>query len=213
MADEDRDEMGTTTAGIFAGVAAGDEAALGDLLAHFQHRLRVLAGAKLAQFPKVAPHYETDDVVQQASMRLVRAIRETKPDSPARFWGLVATCIRRELIDLKRKVVGSQGDAKNLYANRPGDPEQHDALLVGRPDTESGPMTNLADEEFHAKADELPEPERSVFRLRYYNRHTHREVGELLGLSVDKAKALWFEAVEQMEKSLKGFWPGQHLQQ
>lgn len=212
MPHANRDEMGTTTAGIFAGVAAGDEAALGDLLTHFQHRLRVLAGAKLAQFPRVAPHYETDDIVQQVAIRLVGEIRKTKLDSPARLWGLVAVCIQRELIDLKRKVVGPQGDAKNLYANRPADPEQHDALLAGKADAESGPMTNLADAEFHARADDLPEPERSVFRQRYYNGHTHREVAEVLGLSVDKAKELWFEAVERMERSLKGFWPGQHLQ-
>jgi RNA polymerase sigma factor (sigma-70 family) len=212
MADEMPREVGTTTADIFAGVAAGNEAALGDLLAHFQHRLSVFARSRLARFPKVAPQYEVDDVVQGASVRLIRAIRETKPDSPARFWGLVATCIQRELIDLKRKVVGPHGDARNLYANRPADPVKHDALLACEPDSDTGPATHLADAEFHSKADELPEPERSVFRLRYYNGHTHRVVGEILGLSPDKAAQMWFEAVERMERSLTGFWPGQHLQ-
>lgn len=207
MADEDWDEMGATTAGIFAGVAAGDEAALGDLLTHYQSRLRVLARAELARYPRVAELCETDDVRQGVATRLIRAVRDVKPDTPARFWGLVYKHLRLELIDLKRKGYGPHGDGGRVYANRPADPEKHDAVLAGKPDPATGLLTQLAEDELQERVQQLPEPEREVVKLHAYCGLTHSEVADVLGLTREQARKLWYDALGTLGRSLKGFGP------
>ena len=52
---------------------------------------------------------ETDDVLQNAMLRLHRSLAEIQPECPSQFYGLAATQIRRELIDLARHYYGAQG--------------------------------------------------------------------------------------------------------
>lgn len=210
MAEDAGNDMGTTTAGIFAGVAAGDEAALGNLLVHFEHRMRVLVRARLASYPQVADLFETDDVRQGATARLIRAIRDVRPDTPARFWGLVGECLHRELLDLKRKWYGERGDGKRLYANRPGDPEGHAAVLASAPDPATGPLTGLAEDELHERVRGLPESERDVVKLHAYCGLSQREVADVLGLTRDAVRRLWYEAIERLRGTLTAFGQGAH---
>ena len=52
---------------------------------------------------------QTDDVLQNAVVRLLRALEEVRPPSVRAFFGLAATQMRRELLDLARRYQGRGG--------------------------------------------------------------------------------------------------------
>lgn len=201
MSNERRDEAGTTTAGLFERLAGGDAKAPDDLFTHLYDRLRRHAKRVSTDFPRVAVLHQTDDVFHGAAARLVRAIREVRPATPGHFWGLAAECVRRELVDLTRKEYGHRGKKPNVFANRPAD---GDALAAGLAAPGDGPLTELAQTEFHEKVGELPEQERRAFELVFYGDHTYQEVGELLGVSESTAKRRWYAAMVRLRELLAG---------
>jgi RNA polymerase sigma-70 factor (ECF subfamily) len=203
MSNEKREEAGTTTAGLFERLGAGDAKAPDELFTHLYDRLRRLAKKVSTDFPRVAVLHQTDDVFHGAAARLVRAIREVKPATPGHFWGLAAECIRRELIDLQRKEYGERGGKPNVFANRPAEEGKHDALLAGEASASDGPLSAMTQTEFHEKVGELPEQERRVFEMVFYGGHTYREVGELLGVSEATAKRRWYDAIEHLHELLE----------
>ena len=87
----------------------GDDSARELLIAHSCERLYKLARKLIKGYPSVRRWEETRDVVQEATLRLHRALAEVDPDSVAGFIGLAATQIRRQLIDLARHYMGPQG--------------------------------------------------------------------------------------------------------
>src|SRR5947208_1243011 len=94
---------------LLLGVAAGDGAAVDGLLRHCGERLTRLARRMLGDYPRVHRWADTDDVLQNALLRLLNALRDVKPDTPRAFLALAALQIRRELIDLARKYYGPEG--------------------------------------------------------------------------------------------------------
>ena len=83
---------------------------------HACERLRLLTRKMLKGYPRVKRWSETDDVLQNAMMRLHRSLIEVKPETPRQFYGLGATQIRRELIDLARNHFGPHGIGANHQA-------------------------------------------------------------------------------------------------
>src|SRR4051812_38634182 len=97
------------TAVLIQRLAARDRSAVEELITHAQERLRRLARKMLREDARVHRWEQTDDVVQNALLRLYRALQEVSPDSPQGFMKLAARMIRRELIDLARHHYGPQG--------------------------------------------------------------------------------------------------------
>src|SRR5688572_3766997 len=90
-------------------LAHGDLGARDEMLRHFCARLERLARKMLYCYPAVRRWVETDDVLQNALMRLFRALQEVRPETVRDFFGLAAEQMRRELIDLARHFQGPQG--------------------------------------------------------------------------------------------------------
>src|SRR5262245_49199486 len=88
---------------------AGDVAARDELLAAASKRLQRLARKMLRGYPAVGRWEQTDDVLQNATLRLCRALQEVKPQSVRSFFNLAAVQLRRELIDLARHYGGPLG--------------------------------------------------------------------------------------------------------
>ena len=91
--------------------AKGDASAQSALLECACERLTRLARKMLKGFPRVRRWEETDDVLQNALVRLRRALETTSPESVRSFVNLAAVQIRRELIDLARHYDGPTGMA------------------------------------------------------------------------------------------------------
>jgi RNA polymerase sigma-70 factor (ECF subfamily) len=155
--------------------------------------------------PAVRRWTQTDDVLQGALLRLLRAVQAVQPSTARDFFALAALQIRRELLDLARHYYGPQGLGANHASHGPDEAEPqspHD-----RPDV-SGEPSRLAEWcEFHQQIDALPEDEREVVGLLFYQGLTQAEAAELLGVTVRTVQRRWHAALVSLHDALKGHWP------
>src|SRR5437763_11106175 len=108
------DDLRTTELRDLLGrVAAHDSTARDELLRRTAGNLERLTRKMLGAYPSVRRWEETGDVVQNATLRLLRALEAVRPENPRQFFGLAAEQIRRELIDLARHYYGAHGVGAN----------------------------------------------------------------------------------------------------
>lgn len=190
---------------------SGDPTALEAVIGHSVERLRRLARKMLKSYPKVRRWNETDDVLQNALIRLHRALQETKPETTAGFFGLAATQVRRELIDLARHHYGPEGDA----AHHASDPKVVDREGKATPrvdaeaDAATGPATQAQWQEFHELVAKLPDEERQVFDLIFYQGMSQEDASKVLGISDRTVKRRWREAKLMLQELTKTAMPGE----
>ena len=186
---------------------AGDESARDELLKIACGRLSRLARKMLRGYPGVRRWEQTDDVLQNAAMRLCRALDEVKPASVRSFINLAAVQIRRELIDLARHYDGPEGPGRH-HASRagsdgsgspPGPPEAAD-------DTDD-PARLAAWTEFHDEVGALPDAEKEVFDLLWYQGLSQAEAAALLGVTERVVKYRWRSARLKLHERLGGRLP------
>jgi len=187
---------------------AGDEAARKELLNCACERLTRLTRKMLRGFPRVKRWEETDDVAQNAVMRLYQSLAKVQPASAADFFRLAAVNIRRELLDLAKHYYGPRGHGANygsLGPRRNSESEPH----PGRepPDKITGPERLAAWSEFHTQVEKLPEEERELFDLIWYQGLSQAEAGALLGISERTVKRRWASARVKLHQALQGEMP------
>src|SRR4051812_9531965 len=157
----------------------GDNAARDDLLRHVCGRLERLARKMLRRFPRVQHWVQTDDVLQNALMRLLRALEQVRPDSMRDFFGLAATQMRRELLDLARHFFGPQGAG----AHAAGQPGENTVSGAADPADPADRVETREDLErwclFHQQVEQLPLEEREVVGLIFYHGWTQAQVADL----------------------------------
>src|SRR5262249_8162384 len=126
---------------------------------------------------RVARWVDAEDILQNALVRLLRALETVKPDSTQAFFGLAAKQMRRELIDMARHYLGPEGEGK-----------KHDSVSPRPDDSRPGldpPAPNAADNDlerwarFHEEVERLPVHEREVVGLVFYHDWTQAQVAEL----------------------------------
>src|SRR5690242_14763958 len=91
-----------------ARLRTGDSAALNELIRLAAERLETLTRRMLRDFPRVRRWAQTDDVLQNALVRLCRALQQVQPAGAREFYALATTQIRRELLDLARHYSGPE---------------------------------------------------------------------------------------------------------
>lgn len=176
-----------------ARAVAGDEVALDALLQHNCERLTSLTRRMLGDFQRVRRWTETSDVLQNALLRLVAALREVKPQTPREFLALAALQIRRELLDLARKFHGPEGIGANHESAAPG---AADALAAGdRADLSNEPSALAHWTELHRHIDALPDEEREIVGLLFYQGLSQAQAAELLHVSVRTVQRRWRDAL------------------
>src|SRR5579885_1307392 len=87
----------------------GDATAFDELLRCACERLHNLARKMLRSYPNVHRWEQTDDVLQNASLRLYRTLQQVPVETTRDFFRLAALNIRRELLDLAKHYYGPQG--------------------------------------------------------------------------------------------------------
>jgi RNA polymerase sigma-70 factor (ECF subfamily) len=153
----------------------------------------VLASQRLAGFPALRRWVETDDVLQNALLRLHRCLNEVKPPTVAAFFGLAALQIRRELLDLSKSVFGTEGVGANHNTDADGG-------AVGQAPS---PMpTDWG--RFHEMTETLPEEERQVIDLLFIHDMTQEEAAAVLGVSHRTVKRRWLSARVRLGELLRG---------
>lgn len=189
-------------------LAAGDPTARNELIAATSRRLIPLARKLLGDFPRLRRWEQTDDVLQNALLRLHRALEQTAPSDPRRYFGLAAAMIRRELLDMARHYYGPQGAAAH-HASRPrpagssGGRHRSSRQAAAAPPS-ANPLHLAEWTEFHQLVERLPQAEREVFDLLWYHGLSQKAAAEVLEVSVRTVKRLWQAARLQLHSLVHG---------
>lgn len=184
-------------------LAAGDLAARDRIIEITIARLRVLASRMLSRFPQVRRWDDTDDVLQNAILRLHRALADVQPDSPRAIMALAATQLHRELIDLARRYRGPMSFEAN-HATRI--PEPADASEPPSPIDQAAAADESLDRwsAFHDVIEGLPADQREVFHLVWYLGADQKTIARLLECSERTVKSRWRAAREAVRSALDG---------
>jgi RNA polymerase sigma-70 factor (ECF subfamily) len=185
---------------------AGDTAARDELFRQVVGRLERLTRKMLKSYPGVHRWAQTDDVLQSALMRLLRALDQVQPASMREFFALTAEQIRRELIDLARHFYGPQGPGAK-HASHGGN-QGSNGPLNARPDWSHEPSTLAGWREFHEQVRQLPPEEREIVDLLFYQELPQAEAAALLHVTVRTVQRRWHAALLKLHQVLKGHWPG-----
>src|SRR5258708_7333453 len=94
-------------------LSAGDEGARDELVGHAATRLLALTRRMFKDYGRLKRWEQTEDVCQNASVRLWNALKVSNPRDARAFYRLAALQIRRELIDLIRHHFGPEGMGAN----------------------------------------------------------------------------------------------------
>jgi RNA polymerase sigma-70 factor (ECF subfamily) len=185
---------------------SGDLSARNELLDRAYANLQRQATRMLAQFPGVRRWEDADDVNNNAAVRLWNALEEVKPTTVRHFYHLAGMQIRRELLDLARRFSGPFGlGATHESVGQSAEDSSH---VVADPSDHSHDPARLALwTDFHRQVDLLPEEEREVFDLLYYQELPHAEAAELLGISESNLRRRWLAARMHLQDALKGDLP------
>jgi RNA polymerase sigma factor (TIGR02999 family) len=181
---------------------AGNLSAREQLFTRAYERLRKLAGKMLHDFQRVRRWEETDDICNEASIKLWKALQEISPRSVREFLGLAAVQIRRVLIDLARHYDGPQGPGRRHHTPDPGKGSTLEPLDKSEDQQQLARWTAL-----HEAVEQLPAEEREVFGLHWYQGLTHLEAAEILEVSVDTIKRRWQAARWKLYEALGGDVP------
>jgi RNA polymerase sigma-70 factor (ECF subfamily) len=122
-------------------------------------------------------------------VRLYRTIAKIRPPTVLAFFGLAARQIRWVLCDLARDY------AKTRCVRYSPESEPH---------YKGGEPSDLLEwTEFHEKVDTLPDEEREVFDVLFYQNVSQADAAALLGISVRSVKRRWQKA----RLLLRDAWP------
>ena len=168
-------------------IQAGDPSASDDLLRNVGDRLKRLARKMLRRFPGVQRWADADDVLQNATLRLLRALKEVRPASTQEFFSLAAEQMRRELLDMTRHFFGPEGEGAN-HASGIEPVEAPAAAPPGRTD-DFGDLERW--HAFHVAVARLPAEEREVVGLVFYHGWTQARIAELFQVDERTVRRRW----------------------
>ncbi len=187
-------------------VRQGDASALNELILLASKRLESLTHLMLRDYPRVQRWAQTDDVLQNALVRLCRALESVSPKDVREFYALATTQIRRELLDLARHYSGPENAAAH---HESGDVEPAPGEPGRTPDDHTHDPAVLTDwTEFHAQAAALPDEEREVFGLIFYQGLSQADAAEVMGVAVRTVQRRWQAALLNLHRVRGGELPG-----
>lgn len=187
---------------------AGDETARKQMVNCACERLEQLTHKMLRGFPRVQRWEQTSDVTQNAALRLYRALEEVQPTNVQEFFRLAALNIRRELLDLAKHYYGPRGEGANHASVADQEDSDHrPANPLEPPDVNDEPSRLAAWTEFHRYIDALPDEEREMFDLLWYQGLSQAEAAQVLQISERTIKRRWRSARLKLHDALHGQMP------
>jgi RNA polymerase sigma-70 factor (ECF subfamily) len=121
---------------------------------------------------------------------------------------LAAVSIRRELLDLAKHYYGPRGLGAN-YASveNKGAARTSSAAGFDPADAAADADQLAAWTDFHTQVERLPDEERAVFDLLWYQELSQVEAAELLNISLRTVKRRWASARLKLHQALDGALP------
>lgn len=165
----------------------GDESAFNLLFEKYKRKIYLIAYRLLGN------HEDANDITQETLIKIYKELKNFRNESSLYTW-IYRITINLSLNLLKKKKLRSFFDF-----------EEVDEWLFK--DDRQSPELSFRENELSNKIQEalkkLPEKQRTVFTLRYYDELSYEEISEILGTSVGALKANYFHAVNKLQKELK----------
>jgi RNA polymerase sigma-70 factor (ECF subfamily) len=185
----------------------GHEDARNILLDCASARLLNLTRAMLKDFPRVHRWEETDDVFQNAALRLHSALKSVTPTTVPEFISLAALQIRRELLDLARHYYGPEGHGA-CHASKEDGHGSGSHVAFDPMQSTHDPSRLAMWSEFHQSVSELPDESRQAFDMLWYQGLSQVDVAKLLGVTERTVQRRWQQARLAVHKAMKSNLPG-----
>jgi RNA polymerase sigma-70 factor (ECF subfamily) len=139
----------------------------------------------------VKDHDDTDEVLQNTFLKVYRGFKNFRAEAQLYTW--IYRIATNESFSFLKKKYKSQtlalDDTENGIANQLESSSYFDG--------------NAAEILLQKALETLPEKQREVFLLRYYDEMTYKEISNLLGTSVGGLKASYHHAVKKIETFVK----------
>jgi RNA polymerase sigma-70 factor (ECF subfamily) len=144
----------------------------------------------------VGNHADADDVVQETFVKAYLALGDFRGDSSFFTW-IYRIAVNHSLNTVrKRQVMNYLRESELLSALLPSDDDPSASLE----------REELAGEVQRAVAT-LPEKQRAVFVMRYYDELSYDEIAKVLKTSVGGLKANYFHALRKVQEELRNDLP------
>ena len=171
----------------------GDDFARQELIGRAYERLRLLARKMLhADFPRLQNLHATSSVLDEAALRLLTALKQVPLHTVHEFFSFAALQMRRVLTDMARRRSREGQGVHPRGGAEEGSGQSGPAFDAA--DTTQDPANLAVWTEFHEKVEELPEKQRQVFELHWYQGLTQAETAHLLGISQSDVSRCWMRA-------------------
>ena len=166
---------------------AGDAKAFNVLVEKYKRKIYLTAYRLLGN------HEDARDITQEVIIKMYNDLKNFRRESSIYTW-LYRITTNLSLNELKRRKI------RNFF-----DFDEVEEWLFK--DEKQSPELSYRENELSNKIQEainkLPEKQRIVFTLRYYDGLSYEEISEILGTSVGALKANYFHAVNKLQKELK----------
>jgi len=188
-------------------IRQGDSQARDQLLNTAMERFHEIASRMLGRFTRIRRWEQSDDIAQNVMIRMMRAVDQVMPATVRDFLKLATLNTRRELLDLVKHYYGPNGLGMRHDSQGPplsGKNEQNEPAAG---DTSYDPSLLAMWTEFHEQVELLPDEEREVFELHWYQGLPQEEVVQIMGMSLRTVKRRWQSARLKLFDALKGRLP------
>jgi RNA polymerase sigma-70 factor (ECF subfamily) len=196
------DEHTTAVVQRYLDELAGDspaEPVVRALLDGAVRRLHLLCATLLYRsYPRLTQpplNLQADELLGAVAERLLKALREARPQNVRQFFALANQHMRWELNDLARRL-----------DDQPSPVELHEQLVPAPPSSGSGLTPN--GRRMLEAIDSLPEDEREAFCLVRVQGMTQTEAAKLLGVSVATVKRRLNRGLRLLTEALADLRPG-----
>jgi RNA polymerase sigma factor (sigma-70 family) len=164
----------------------GDDSAFNRLVLRYQEKVYWVA----RRF--VNDHDAADDVTQEVFCKVYESLREFRGDSSVYTW-LYRITVNIALNSVRRQKVREFFRIDEMFDTRDEDAVPPDEAL------EQQEQKSLIEEAIAG----LPEKQKAVFVLRYYEELPYEEISKVLKTSVGGLKANYFHAVKKIQEYVK----------
>lgn len=185
----------------------GDSTASGELISSVSRRLIVLAHRMLRDGARVSQSEQSDDVLQQAAIRLQVRLADVVAKTPQDFLRLAASQVRRELMDLARHDFSHSGSGANHADTSPGTDNANSSTVDIEVETTCcNPQQLAVWTNFHQAVELLPEVEQRVVDLLWYHELSPAAAAEILQVPERQVRRYWQTARLALQKKVGSFF-------
>jgi RNA polymerase sigma-70 factor, ECF subfamily len=159
----------------------GNEVSFNELVRRYQEKVYWVAQRL------VNDHDQADDIVQEVFLKVYRALKDFRGDSGVYTW-LYRITVNISLNAIRRQRIKDFLRIDEFFEYPSEESEQPDKQY------EQNEQTMLIEEAI----EKLPEKQKAVFILRYYEELPYEDISKILGTSVGGLKANYFHAVKKI---------------